>query len=115
MNKSALWCIPCVFFLTAAVLNLIGCVQGTALASTVKPVLLPLLSATCLAYLVGREYVDLRATALLVTAQLFGCAGDVLLMPSSDVLFLIGMTAFLVGHIFYITLVVTDIDGDGHE
>ena len=69
-----------------------------------KPALLPLLSATCLAYLVGREYVDIRATALLVTAQLFGCAGDVLLIPDGVAFFAGGLAAFLIGHIFYMSL-----------
>ena len=104
MRKNTLWYIPGTFFLLACVLNWIGCIQGTDLADTVKPALLPLLCATSLAYLLGLDGVDLRAAGLLVAAQLFGCAGDVLLMPSSDVLFLIGMTAFLVGHLFYIRL-----------
>ena len=104
MRKNTLWYIPGAFFLLACVLNWIGCIQGTDLADAVKPALLPLLCATSLAYLLGRDEVDFRAAGLLVAAQLFGCAGDVLLMPSSDVLFLIGMTAFLVGHLFYIRL-----------
>ena len=104
MRKNTLWYIPGAFFLLACVLNWIGCIQGTDLADAVKPALLPLLCATSLAYLLGRDGVDFRAAGLLVAAQLFGCAGDVLLMPSSDVLFLIGMTAFLVGHLFYIRL-----------
>ena len=104
MRKNTLWCIPGTFFLLACVLNWIGCIQGTDLADTVKPALLPLLCATSLAYLLGRDVPDIRPVGLLVAAQLFGCAGDVLLMPSSDVLFLIGMVAFLVGHIFYMCL-----------
>ena len=104
MRKNTLWYIPGAFFLLACVLNWIGCIQGTDLADAVKPALLPLLCATSLAYLLGHDGVDFRAAGLLVAAQLFGCAGDVLLMPSSDVLFLIGMTAFLVGHLFYIRL-----------
>ena len=104
MRKNTLWYIPGAFFLLACVLNWIGCIQGTDLADAVKPALLPLLCATSLAYLLGLDGVDLRAAGLLVAAQLFGCAGDVLLMPSSDVLFLIGMVAFLVGHLFYMTL-----------
>ena len=104
MRKITLWCIPGTFFLLACVLNWMGCIQGTDLADAVKPALLPLLCATSLAYLLGRDVVDYRAAGLLVAAQLFGCAGDVLLMPSSDVLFLIGMVAFLVGHLFYMTL-----------
>ena len=104
MRKITLWCIPGTFFLLACVLNWMGCIQGTDLADAVKPALLPLLCATSLAYLLGRDVADYRAAGLLVAAQLFGCAGDVLLMPSSDVLFLIGMVAFLVGHIFYMCL-----------
>ena len=104
MRKNAIWCIPCTFFLVACILNLVGCIQGTNLADAVKPALLPLLSATTLAYLVGRDVPDFRPIGLLVAAQLLGCAGDILLMPSSDVLFLIGMVAFLVGHIFYMCL-----------
>ena len=104
MRKNTLWYIPGAFFLLACVLNWIGCIQGTDLADAVKPALLPLLCATSLAYLLGRDAVDFRAAGLLVAAQLFGCAGDVLLMPSSDVLFLVGMAAFLVGHLCYITL-----------
>ena len=104
MRKNTLWCIPGTFFLLACVLNWMGCIQGTDLADAVKPALLPLLCATSLAYLLGRDEVHDRSAGLLVAAQLFGCAGDVLLMPSSDVLFLIGMVAFLVGHLFYMTL-----------
>ena len=104
MNKSALWCIPFSFFLMAATLNLIGCIQGTELADIVKPALLPLLSASTLAYLVGKDYVDVRATALLVAAQLFGCVGDVLLIPDGFPYFAAGIAAFLVGHIFYMCL-----------
>ena len=104
MRKNTLWCIPGTFFLLACVLNWMGCIQGTDLADAVKPALLPLLCATSLTYLLGRDVMDCRPVGLLVAAQLFGCAGDVLLMPSSDVLFLIGMVAFLVGHLFYMTL-----------
>ena len=104
MQRSSLWCIPCTFFIIACVLNLIGCVQETALAATVKPALLPLLSATTLAYLVGRKVKDYRSVALLVTAQLFGCTGDVLLIPDGFVFFASGIAAFLFGHICYMTL-----------
>ena len=104
MRKNVIWCIPGTFFIIACVLNLIGCIQGTHLADAVKPALLPLLCATTLAYLLGRDILDFRPVGLLVAAQLFGCAGDVLLMPSSDVFFLTGMGAFLIGHVFYMTL-----------
>jgi uncharacterized membrane protein YhhN len=104
MRKNAIWCIPCAFFLVACILNLLGCILGTNLDDAVKPALLPLLSATTLAYLLGRDVPDFRPVGLLVAAQLFGCAGDVLLMPDGFWLFVGGIVAFLVGHLFYITL-----------
>ena len=104
MRKNTLWCIPCAFFLVAVTLNLLGCIQGTELAAMVKPALLPLLSATTLAYLLGRDAPDIRPVGLLVAAQLFGCAGDVLLMPDGFPFFAGGIAAFLVGHIFYMSL-----------
>lgn len=104
MRKNAVWCIPCTFFLIACALNLIGCIQGTTLSEVVKPALLPLLSATTLAYLLGRDAPDYRPVGLLVAAQLFGCAGDVLLIPDGFPFFAGGIAAFLVGHIFYMCL-----------
>jgi uncharacterized membrane protein YhhN len=104
MRKNAIWCIPCAFFLVACILNLLGCILGTNLDDAVKPALLPLLSATTLAYLLGRDVPDFRPVGLLVAAQLFGCAGDVLLMPDGFWLFVGGIAAFLVGHLFYMCL-----------
>ena len=104
MRKTAVWCIPCTFFIIACVLNLIGSAQGTSLANLVKPALLPLLCATSLAYLLGRDVLDYRPVGLLAAAQLFGFAGDVLLVMNGFPLFLSGMVAFLVGHMFYMAL-----------
>ena len=104
MRKNAIWYIPCAFFLVACVLNLIGCIQGTNLSDTVKPALLPLLSATTLAFLLGRDVPDYRQVGLLVTAQLLGCTGDILLIPDGFGFFAAGIAAFLVGHLFYMCL-----------
>jgi len=105
MRKNTLWCIPCAFFLVAVTLNLLGCIQGTELAAMVKPALLPLLSATTLAYLLGHGHLkDTAGIALLLAAQLFGCTGDILLMPDGFWLFVGGIVAFLIGHLCYITL-----------
>ena len=104
MRKTSLWHIPCAFFIIASILNFIGCIQGTALAATVKPALLPLRSATTLAYLLGRNVKDYRAVGLLIAAQLFGCTGDVLLIPDGFLFFASGIVAFLIGHIFYMCL-----------
>ena len=104
MRKNAVWYIPCAFFLVACILNFIGCVQGTGLADIVKPALLPLLSATTLTFLLGREVPDFRQVELLVTAQLLGCTGDVLLIPNGFAFFASGIVVFLVGHLFYMCL-----------
>ena len=104
MRKNAIWCIPGTFFLIACILNLIGCIQGTHLSELVKPALLPLLTATTLAFLLGRDIPDITQVGLLVAAQLFGCAGDVLLIPDGFPFFAGGIGAFLIGHVFYICL-----------
>ena len=104
MRKNAIWYIPCAFFLVACVLNLVGSILGTDLSDTVKPALLPLLSATTLAFLLGRDVPDYRQVGLLVTAQLLGCTGDVLLILPGFVFFIAGIAAFLVGHLFYMCL-----------
>ena len=105
MRKSALWCIPCAFFVIAAVLNLVGKLIGLhELSAIVKPALLPLLTATTLACLLGHDHPDYRGAGLLTAAQLFGCAGDTLLIPSGFWYFAGGMVAFLIGHICYMGL-----------
>ena len=104
MPKNTVWYIPGAFFLAACILNLLGCIQGTDLADVVKPALLPLLSATTLAFLLGRDVPDYRQVALLVTGQLFGCAGDILLIPNGFAFFAYGIVVFLTGHLFYMCL-----------
>lgn len=105
MKKQAVWCIPCAFFAVAVILNLVGKLYGLdTLAATVKPALLPLLSATTLAYLLAHGATDFRGVGLLVAAQLFGFAGDTLLIPSGFAFFAGGMASFLIGHICYMCL-----------
>lgn len=106
MRKTDVWYFPGAFFVVACVLNLIGWIWAPALADTVKPALLPLLSVTTLTYLLGRDHYDDDggAIAFLLMAQLFGCTGDILLIPDGVRFFLGGMAAFLIGHIFYMCL-----------
>ena len=106
MRKTDVWYFPGAFFVVACVLNLIGWIWAPALADTVKPALLPLLSVTTLTYLLGRDHYDDDggAIAFLLMAQLFGCTGDVLLIPDGVQFFMGGMAAFLIGHIFYMCL-----------
>lgn len=125
MKKNSLWYIPGIFFCIASLLNLLGRLLGNvALAQTVKPALLPLLALTTLAYLVEHalwQYdadsdsfeaplggivsrSDRREIALLLGAQLLGCAGDTFLIGSGFALFASGMAAFLCGHVCYMCL-----------
>ena len=104
MRKTAIWCIPCAFFVIACILNLIGSIQGSALADTVKPALLPLLAATTLTSLLGHDLTDYRPVGLLIAAQLYGAAGDALLIPDGFNFFVGSMVAFLIGHICYMSL-----------
>ena len=104
MRETAVWCIPGAIFIIICALDLIGCVWSMELANTVKPALLPLLCATTLAYLLGRDIVDFRPVSLLVAAQLMGFAGDTFLLSFQFGFFISGIAAFLVGHIFYMTL-----------
>lgn len=105
MKKSRLWCLPGAFFLLCTLLNLAGCIWSPGLKETVKPALLPLLALTTLAYLAPRfEEADGRKVFLLLAAQLFGFAGDTLLIGNGFPLFAGGMAAFLAGHVFYLCL-----------
>ena len=92
---------PAVFFVIAALLNWAGRYLGNdALASAVKPALMPLLAASVLVYALNRR-LDGRKLALLVSAELFGFAGDTLLLSSEFPLFAGGICAFLIGHLCY--------------
>ena len=99
--KSAFWTIPAVFFLVAAGINVYGKMHGLAIASTVKPALLPLLALTTLAAAGSTESRNIK---LLILAQLLGFTGDTLLLFSGFKPFIGGMVAFLLGHLCYITL-----------
>ena len=102
MKTKNAWLIPGLFFLAAALANLCGKLMGNEmLAAAAKPALLPLIALTTLAA-VGN--MDSKMTRLLVTAQLLGCTGDILLLFSGFLPFVGGMAAFLAGHICYITL-----------
>ena len=93
--------LPALFFVIATLLNWAGQYLGNdALASAVKPSLMPLLAASVLVYALNRR-MDGRKLALLVSAELFGFAGDTLLMSNDFPLFAGGIGAFLIGHLCY--------------
>lgn len=96
------WILPACFFAVAVLANLIARALGAAeAAAVVKPALLPLLALTAVTAAGG---IQTRTVRLLVVAQLLGCAGDILLIPSGILPFACGLGCFLAGHIFYVCI-----------
>ena len=95
--------IPALFFVIACLLNWAGRIWEPALAAAVKPALLPLLAASVLVYAINHR-LDRRKLTLLICAQLFGCTGDICLLSDAFPLFAGGIGAFLIGHIFYVSI-----------
>lgn len=110
MKYNKIWCIPALFFLVSCVLNLLGCLTDGNIEQCVKPALMPLLCVTTLTYLLGEVLSKGETTpegklvALLIGGQLFGYAGDTMLLGSGFAYFAGGIGLFLIGHICYISL-----------
>lgn len=92
---------PVFFFILACAANLYGCIADNALRMAAKPALMPLLALCVLVYALHNR-VDRRRLGLIVTAQLLGWVGDVLLMWSEFPYFAAGIGAFFLGHIYYL-------------
>lgn len=96
--------LPAFFFVVAAAVNLYGRYMGNPeLAAAVKPALMPLL-ALSVASASFNVRVDYHRLGLIIGALLFGCAGDIFLLSGAFPMFASGIGAFLIGHIFYVTL-----------
>ena len=111
MKTLKLWLIPAVFYAVSCILNLYGCLTDGPLERFVKPALLPLLCVTSLAYLLsvpkngtGVDPKRSRMAGLLIAGQLFGYAGDTMLMGPGFIFFAGGIVLFLLGHLCYICL-----------
>ena len=110
-NPSRLWIIPGLFFLAACAVNLYGCYTGNVTVERyVKGAIMPLLAVTGLAWVAPKEF-NRKTVATLLLAQLFGWAGDSLLMGSGFVWFASGIGAFLIGHICYISIFSRSLKG----
>lgn len=96
--------IPALFFVVVTLLNWVGRYMGNdALAAAVKPAIMPLLAASVLVYALNHR-LDRRKLTLLICAELFGFAGDTCLLSDAFPLFAGGIGAFLIGHIFYVSI-----------
>lgn len=94
--------LPILAFTTVALLNLLGgAMEYNTLVYSTKPLLMPLLLAW-LATATPRvpEQSFLRRTVF--GALVFSTLGDVLLMFSGQLFFLLGLVFFLLAHLFYI-------------
>ncbi|MBC7775812.1 MAG: lysoplasmalogenase [Phycisphaerae bacterium] len=89
-------------FFAAGLLHLLGdAMANSSLAFITKPLLMPLLAAWLVAATNRRnEYSFLRKSVL--GALVLSTLGDVLLMFSSGIFFLLGLASFLLAHLFYI-------------
>jgi uncharacterized membrane protein YhhN len=133
MRKLNLWIIPAAFFALCCALNLAGCAWSETLERIIKPSLMPLLSLATFTYLLeaaGLRSGDLetchprhrkregptqwegsrsdspalRGAGLLMLGQMFGFAGDTMLLGKGFPFFAGGIGLFLIGHICYICL-----------
>lgn len=104
MKTLKLWLIPAAFYAVACILNLYGCLTDGPIEQIVKPSLLPLLCVTTLLYLLEANAKPGKMIALLVAGQLFGFAGDTMLIGKGFACFAGGIGLFLLGHICYISL-----------
>ena len=117
MKRFKFWYIPALFFIVACALNLAGCLTEGELERIMKPSLMPLLCVATLAYLLESASAEglaagpegqaraRRGAVLLTAGQLFGFAGDTMLMGKGFVFFAGGIALFLIGHLFYISLI----------
>jgi len=91
-------------FALAVGLNLVGCYFDIPILSRVsKPVLMPLVLLNALLAL-SDTIAPKWLGVLLTFALAFHCAGDVFLMIEGFPFFVTGLTCFLIGHLFYISI-----------
>ena len=92
-------------FVISSVCNIIGQILHLhILTCCSKPLIVPSLALFCWILLKSHGISGLRVTTL-ISALIFGAIGDILLMFGGPVAFLSGLTAFLIGHIFYLVTI----------
>ena len=96
-------CLKYLFWIPVVV-NLVAVTIGSRVMEMFsKPLLMPLIALAV--YVLAKEH-DVRGCRLgrIITALLSGAVGDVLLMIGGFGPFLAGMAAFLIGHLFYLSV-----------
>ncbi|MCR5561486.1 MAG: lysoplasmalogenase [Bacteroidales bacterium] len=93
-----------VLFAVATAVNITGnWIDSELMMRLSKPLLMPLVLLNALLALEGTA-APKNLAVLLSFALCFHCGGDVFLMLGSFPLFVAGLSCFLIGHIFYITI-----------
>ena len=88
-------------FLLPVVVNLAGqLLENPVMTGVSKPFLMPLIALSIFLVAKERDVRDRRVKTIIL-ALLFGMLGDIFLMIPGAGWFLVGMLAFLIGHIFY--------------
>ncbi len=108
MKKSAR--IAGIIFLAIAFVDVLLLAIGNETAPVyIKPFLIPALAVAALCALLPEHKGKL--TTLLVTGMAFHWAGDVFLEFSDDgfIFFALGLGAFLVGHLFYLSVIMNNV------
>ena len=96
-------CLKYLFWIPVVV-NLVSVTIGSRVMEMFsKPLLMPLIALAV--YVLAKEH-DVRGCRLgrIITALLSGAVGDILLMIGGFGPFLAGMAAFLIGHLFYLSV-----------
>jgi len=94
--------LPILAFFAVSLLHLLGIVlENESLLFITKPLLMPLLAVWLLTATKRQNEYPFSRKAVL-GALVFSTLGDVLLMFSGGIFFLLGLTAFLLAHLFYI-------------
>ena len=96
MNKK----IPLLLFIIVCILDLIGIYLGQSILILIAK---PLLMITLFWYYAVNAK---RVNKLLITGLFFSFLGDVLLLGTGDLYFILGLLFFLIAHVFYIIMVV---------
>ena len=94
--------LPILTFLVASLLNLLGeAMNSNPLVVTTKPLLMPLLIAWLLTA-TNHSSNQSFLRRIVIAALVFSTLGDVFLMFSGEMFFLLGLGFFLLAHLFYV-------------
>ena len=109
LSKSNYWKIPGVLFLVMSLIEVIAVTFGYEMIHFyLKPWLVPMLSFAVGLYLYNKR-IPAGLITLIILALFFHTLGDIFLLFNGLSLFICGIVAFMIGHLFYITILQKEI------